>query len=109
MTPAHPLPWHMRAAARRKRLFFGAPLWDSAQLSWPVALQALPAFTSSSHDAGSHPLTRHMRAQMIFLLSIHMLCLYDDARAVRGESVGTRVRAGRRRFFSSLSSSPLIF
>ena len=62
MRPAHPLPWHMPAAARRKRLFFGAPLWDSAQLSWPVAQQALTAFTSSSHDAGSHPLTWHMRA-----------------------------------------------
>ena len=62
MRPAHPLPWHMRAAARRKRLFFGAPLWDSAQLSWPVAQQARSAFTSSSHDAGSHPLTWRMRA-----------------------------------------------
>ena len=90
MRPAHPLPWHMRAAARRNRLLFGAPLWDAAQLSWPVALQALTAFTSSSHDAGSHPLTRHMRAagisassarvrarktQMICLLSMHMLCV----------------------------------
>ena len=78
-----------------------------------------------SHDAGSHPLTWRMRAADISassarvrarnaddILALHtsMLCLYhDDARAVRGESVGTRVRAGRRRFFSSFSSSPLIF
>ena len=56
MRPAHPLPWHMHAAARRKRIFFGASLWDSAQLSWPVAQQALTALISSSHEAGSHGL-----------------------------------------------------
>ena len=120
MRPAHPLPWHMPAAARRKRLFFGAPPWDSAQLSWPVAQQPLTAFTSSSHDAGSHPLTWHMRAAGISASSarararetqICLLSIYAvyDARAVRGECVGTRARAGRRRFFSSLSSSPSFF
>ena len=41
MRPAHPLPRHMHAAARRKRIFFGAQLWDFAQLAWRIAQQAL--------------------------------------------------------------------
>ena len=62
---------------------------QKAQLSWPVAQQARSAFTSSSHDAGSHPLTWRMRAADISassarvrarnadILALHtsMLCL----------------------------------
>ena len=42
-----------------------------------------------------------VRARNADILALHTCAVstYDDARAVRGESVGTRVRAGRRRFF----------
>ena len=85
MRPAHRLTRHMRQASassslpRRTRIFFGAPLCDSAQLSWPAARQALTAFTSSSNEAGSSTYVAHAagicvfcsRAQNAYILSLY--------------------------------------
>ena len=65
MRPAHRLTWHMQQASepsavpRRTRIFWRAPLWDSAQLSWPLARQALTAFTSSSNETSSSTSVAH--------------------------------------------------